>query len=86
MTTQAPDRTELERALRDAGCRIDIDTALASPALARCLELTVDAMRRQTNPSPILPASTVLEPWAVRLRRLVGDLDHQALRAGGDGN
>lgn len=86
MTTRAPDRAELERALRDAGCRIDIDTALASPALARCLELTVDAMRRQTNPSPILPTSTVLAPWAVRLRRLVGDLDHQALRAGGDGN
>jgi len=86
MTTQAPDRTELERALRAAGCRIDLDAALASPALARCLELTVDAMRRQSNPSPTLPSSAALAPWAARLRRLAGDLDHQALRAGGDGN
>lgn len=82
MDTQAPDRVELERALREAGCRIDLDTALASPALARCLELTVDAMRRQANPSPTLPSSAALAPWAARLRRLVGDLDHQALRAG----
>lgn len=86
MTTQAPDRIELERALRAAGCRIDLDAALASPALARCLELTVDAMRRQSNPSPNLPSSAALAPWAARLRRLAGDLDHQALRAGGDGN
>lgn len=78
---QAPERTELERALRAAGCRIDLDTALASPALARCLELTVDAMRRQ-NAKSIPPSSAALAPWAARLRRLVGDLDHQALRAG----
>lgn len=81
MDTQAPDRVELERALREAGCRIDLDTALASPALARCLELTVDAMRRRATSSTQSPAAS-LEPWAARLRRLVGDLDHQALRAG----
>ena len=86
METQAPDRAELERALRDAGCYIDLDVALSSPATARCLTLMVDAQRRQSNPSPDTPSSVVLTPWVARLRRLVGDLDHQALRSGSDGN
>jgi hypothetical protein len=82
MDTQAPDRVELERALRAAGCRIDLDAALASPALVRCLELTVDAMRQQAHPSSTQSSAGALDPWTARLRRLVGDLDHQALRAG----
>lgn len=82
MEAQAPDRAELERALRAARCRIDLDTALASPALARCLELTAHAMRQQANPSSTQSPADALAPWAARLRRLVGDLDHQALRAG----
>lgn len=86
MDTQAPDRVELERALRAAGCRIDLDTALASPALARCLELTADAMREQARLSSSQSSNDALEPWAARLRRLVGDLDHQALRAGTNSN
>lgn len=86
MATQAPDRAELERALALAGCRIDLDTAMSSPALARCLKLTVIALRSQTTPSPTLPTSVSLAPWAARLRRLAGDLDVPALQAGPDAN
>lgn len=85
MPSQAQYRAELERALRAAGCRIDLDTALASPALARCLELTADALRRQPPTTPAT-SSTAFDVRAARLRRMVGDLDHQALRAGTDDN
>lgn len=81
-----PDRHELMQALRASGCAIDLDVALASPALARCLALTATAMREQHTLMTASYRPSDVDFLVLRLRKMVGDLDHQKLRAGPEGN
>lgn len=83
MVTQTPSRDELARALRTAGCRIDLDTALADLTIARLLELVAENTLRAApasapDPDPDSPIARRMR----YLRRLVGDIDRPRLQAG----
>lgn len=78
---QPPSRVELHDALRASGISLDLDTALANPAISRCLTLAAEATRDRHPRKPISSLSDITA-LNQRLRRLVGNIDHQLLRAG----
>lgn len=78
-------RHEIEQALLTANCQIDIDAALASPAAARCLEIMVLEMRNKkfsTDQDQIRLANKAVSLLADRLKKMVGNIDYQSIRAG----
>ena len=79
---QPPTRKELHAALRASGCDLDLDAALANPTIARCLTLAAEATRPHRATHAHSPFSDLVA-LNNRLRRLVGNIDHQLLRAGG---
>jgi hypothetical protein len=75
-----PTRDELHDALHASGVKLDLDLALANPNLAHCLTLAAEAARSRRAPASMHDGNiTALNQ---RLRRLVGEIDHQLLRAG----
>lgn len=74
-------RHQLQQALNATGCALDLDTALADPTLARCLQLTAKAMQRIDTP-PTTPPQAAELARARRLLSWAGRTDFARLRAG----
>lgn len=83
MDTTTITRDQYEQALDLANCDIDLDTALLSPALKRCLEMTVATINAR-EADKCTAASAAVQLMTARLRRLAGSIDYQAIRSGSD--
>ncbi|WP_088147047.1 MULTISPECIES: hypothetical protein [Achromobacter] len=68
-----PSREDLIRALRESRCSLDLDTAMAIPALAIALTNTAEALARRQA-----------APIKEQLKRYVGRADWRSIAANDD--